>query len=160
MNKTFEIIKEIGAISKSSDSRRELNLVSWNGCEAVLDIRSWSSDRSSYSRGIGFDDESARKLMTILTEYFEEGYHLPSSSDGDAPALIFSHLGTIYEDGYWSREVNIVSWYGNAPKLDIRRWSNDRMRCTKGATFYEAEAKTLLKLLSSYFAEKERRCAS
>lgn len=44
----------------------------------------------------------------------------------------------------WTKELNIVSWAGNAPKFDIREWSPDHTKMSKGVTLSGAEAETLL----------------
>lgn len=36
-------------------------------------------------------------------------------------------------------ELNLVSWYGKEPKLDIRGWSDDHGKMTKGICLTEEE---------------------
>ena len=61
---------------------------------------------------------------------------------------IKEHIGVLrkHETG-WTREVNIVSWNGGEPKLDIREWSPDHERMSRGLTFTEEETAVLTKLL-------------
>ena len=47
----------------------------------------------------------------------------------------------------WERQLNLVSWNGNAPKYDIRDWSPDGTRMGKGISLSEAELKTLKDIL-------------
>lgn len=47
----------------------------------------------------------------------------------------------------WTKELNRVSWNGNAPKFDIREWSPDHGRMRRGVTFTEEEALELRDLL-------------
>ncbi len=47
----------------------------------------------------------------------------------------------------WRKELNRVSWNGNAPKFDIREWSPDHGRMRRGVTFTEEEALELRDLL-------------
>ena len=47
----------------------------------------------------------------------------------------------------WERQLNMVSWNGAEPKLDIHDWSPDHDRCTSRGTFTKDEARTLIKLL-------------
>lgn len=65
---------------------------------------------------------------------------------------IVKHIGdlTIYQTG-WVKEVNIVSWNNAAPKIDIREWSPDHERMSKGITLFEDEAKKLAKSLNEHF---------
>jgi len=48
----FEIVKKIGVLSKSSkDWAKELNLIRWNEREPKYDIREWSPNGETMSRG-------------------------------------------------------------------------------------------------------------
>jgi len=42
-------------------------------------------------------------------------------------------------------EVNLISWYGNEPKIDIRRWTEDHSKMTKGITLTEEEFEQIIK---------------
>jgi hypothetical protein len=50
----------------------------------------------------------------------------------------------------WRREVNIVAWNGREAKLDIRDWSEDHSRMSKGITLTREEAGALAGLLGAY----------
>ena len=55
---------------------------------------------------------------------------------------ITRHIGVISESSRgWKLELNMVSWNGAEPKLDIHDWFNNR------GTFALEEARTLIKLL-------------
>ena len=54
-------------------------------------------------------------------------------------------------DSDWTKEANIVSWNGGAPKLDIREWAPDHDRMSKGITLYEDEAERLAKALGKRY---------
>ena len=71
---------------------------------------------------------------------------------------IVKHIGdlTVYQTG-WTKELNIVSWNGGTPKFDIREWSPDHERMSKGITLYEEEAAKLSEVLADYFATEERK---
>lgn len=43
----------------------------------------------------------------------------------------------------YHKELNIVSWYGNPDKLDIRGWSDDHTKMTKGISLTEDEFKKI-----------------
>ena len=47
----------------------------------------------------------------------------------------------------WERQLNLVSWNGNAPKYDIRDWSPDGTRMGKGISLSGEELKTLKGIL-------------
>lgn len=48
----------------------------------------------------------------------------------------------------WTKEINMVSWNNYPPKYDIREWSPDHMRMSKGLTFNREEIKKLRDLLN------------
>ena len=46
---------------------------------------------------------------------------------------ITEHLGVISETARgWTREVNMISWNGREPKIDVRDWSPDHTKMSKG----------------------------
>ena len=47
----------------------------------------------------------------------------------------------------WERQLNMISWNGNDPKYDIRDWSPDGTRMSKGISLSEEELKTLKGIL-------------
>ena len=51
------------------------------------------------------------------------------------------------ENGGWTKELNLVSWNGNAPKYDIRSWSADHSKMGKGVTLTEEELVQLASVL-------------
>ncbi len=63
---------------------------------------------------------------------------------------ITQHLGNLSapsEKG-WTKELNLVSWNGGAPKYDIRDWSEDHTKMGKGVTLTAEQAKKLGELLT------------
>ena len=50
----------------------------------------------------------------------------------------------------WTTQLNLVSWNGNEPKLDIRPWNEDRSRMGKGISLSKEDATELANLLNSY----------
>ena len=69
---------------------------------------------------------------------------------------IVKHFGVISsEKGGWKKELNLVSWNGRAPKLDIRDWAPGHEKMGKGVTLTEGEAAQLAELLVSALAKPE-----
>ena len=52
----------------------------------------------------------------------------------------------------WTKELNLISWNGAAPKYDIRDWSPDHEKMGKGITLSREEAEALYKLLAEALA--------
>jgi len=68
---------------------------------------------------------------------------------------IVKHFGVISaEKSGWQKELNLVSWNGRAPKLDIRDWSPDHQKMGKGITLTEGEAAALAELLVPALAKQ------
>ena len=69
---------------------------------------------------------------------------------------IVKHFGVISEEkGGWKKELNLVSWNGRAPKLDVRDWAPGREKMGKGVTLTEGEAAQLAELLVFALAKPE-----
>ncbi|WP_319200082.1 PC4/YdbC family ssDNA-binding protein [uncultured Ilyobacter sp.] len=62
---------------------------------------------------------------------------------------IIETLGVIGEGAKgWNKEVNLISWNGRAPKIDIRDWDENHEKMGKGITLSKEEAAKLLEILS------------
>ena len=72
---SYKVTEEIGVIGNPTPSgwSTQLNLVSWNGKESKLDIRSWNEDRSRMGKGISLSMEEATQLATFLNYYLQFG---------------------------------------------------------------------------------------
>ena len=69
---------------------------------------------------------------------------------------IVKHFGVISsEKSGWKKELNLVSWNGRTPKLDIRDWSPEHEKMGKGVTLTEGEAAQLAELLVLAMAKPE-----
>ena len=55
----------------------------------------------------------------------------------------------------WSTRLNLISWNGGSPKLDIRSWNEDMSRMGRGVSFSKEVAKDLAILLNSYLGMDE-----
>ena len=61
---------------------------------------------------------------------------------------IVRHIGNLSESSRgWTKELNIISWNGGVPKLDIRDWAPEHEKMGKGITLSEEEAEKLASLL-------------
>lgn len=70
---------------------------------------------------------------------------------------IVKHIGKLGEASSrgWQKEVNLISWNGSRPKIDIRDWSENHDKMGKGITLTREEALQLLELLQK---EGDCRC--
>lgn len=70
-NVNFEISKQIGIIGEGRGGwKKEVNLVSWNGKEPKIDIRDWSPEHDTMSKGITLTEDEARALVAALMEEY------------------------------------------------------------------------------------------
>ncbi|WP_286962002.1 MULTISPECIES: YdbC family protein [unclassified Lactococcus] len=73
MNIDFEIVEHIGIITPASRFHpwnKEINVVSWNGGEAKIDIREWDSNHTRMKKGLTLKKEEFFNLLEIGGEYF------------------------------------------------------------------------------------------
>lgn len=59
------------------------------------------------------------------------------------------------EKGY-TKELNLVSWNGATPKVDIREWHPDHERCGKGITLLESEGRNLMDALVKFYEVRDK----
>lgn len=72
------------------------------------------------------------------------------TNDKNITFEIIRHIGVVSESPTgWLKEVNLISWGGGTPKYDIRDWSPDHERMSKGITLTENEARKIAELISS-----------
>lgn len=71
---------------------------------------------------------------------------------------ILRHMGVVgkYQTG-WSKEINIVSWRGGSPKLDIRDWDPKHERMSRGVTMHKDEVLTTMKILMDNYGDDFKR---
>lgn len=63
---------------------------------------------------------------------------------------IVEELGVLSESAKgWTKELNLISWNGGAPKYDIRDWAPEHEKMGKGVVLSEEEVKKLAELLSA-----------
>lgn len=63
---------------------------------------------------------------------------------------IIQELGVLSESVKgWTKELNLISWNGGAPKYDVRDWAPEHEKMGKGVTLSEEEAKKLVELLAA-----------
>ena len=63
---------------------------------------------------------------------------------------ITQELGVLSESKKgWTREINLVSWNGAAPKFDIRDWGPNREKMGKGIALSAEEVSKLKEILDN-----------
>ena len=71
---TFEIMEHIGVIdtypNRDQAWTKEVNIVSWNGADAKLDIRNWHPGRARSGKGITLNQDETLALYEALNSIF------------------------------------------------------------------------------------------
>lgn len=64
---------------------------------------------------------------------------------------IVEHIGVLNrKPNGWKKEANIVSWNCGEPKVDIREWSEDHRKMSRGVTLTDDEAVALLNAMMKW----------
>ena len=72
---------------------------------------------------------------------------MSNEREGDVTFEIVERIGILGSfDTGWTKELNLVAWNGGAPRYDIREWSPDLSRMSRGITFEEKEMRQILGL--------------
>lgn len=68
----YKIVKELSILSEGKGNKKELNIVSWNGGDSKIDIRTWKYDsegnRVSPLKGITLSYDEGQLLVDKLTD--------------------------------------------------------------------------------------------
>ena len=65
----YEILDNIGVFFNSKNGwTKEINIISWNGADGKVDIRSWSPDHSRMGKGISLTVEEFKALKELMNE--------------------------------------------------------------------------------------------
>lgn len=67
----YEIVEPIAVLGKANDRTIEVNMVSWNGRPAKVDIRRWSEDHIFMGKGIALTEDEAKALYEALKGRYE-----------------------------------------------------------------------------------------
>ena len=69
---------------------------------------------------------------------------------------IIEHIGILSQSGNgWTREVNIVSWNGGQPKIDIREWNPGHEMMSRGITLRPEEGEKLVDALGKALLKRK-----
>ena len=88
------------------------------------------------------NENETMQVMETTAEYL--------SARDEVTFRILEHIGTLRTSATgWSREMNIVAWNGGKPKFDIRDWSEDHTKMSKGITMTDNEMKRIYEWISA-----------
>lgn len=58
---------------------------------------------------------------------------------------------SVNDESGWTKELNVVSFNGRPAKFDVREWSPDHKKMSKGMTFTEEEMETIAALVADRY---------
>lgn len=61
---------------------------------------------------------------------------------------IIRHLAVLSQRGNWNLELNLISWGGRPATYDLRKWSPDHSKMSKGISLTKSEIDALAEYLS------------
>lgn len=63
----FDIIEKLGTIGEGSKGwSKEVNIISWNGRKAKIDIRDWDENNEKMGKGLTLTKEELKTLKGLL----------------------------------------------------------------------------------------------
>lgn len=66
---TFEIIKNLILLEEYKNGwTKEINLVSWNDKDPVIDIRTWGKNKEVIGKGISINDKEFKDIVNYISE--------------------------------------------------------------------------------------------
>ena len=73
----------------------------------------------------------------------------------DVKFEIKEEIGVLSEGSKgWKKELNLISWNGAVPKYDLRDWSPEHEKMSKGVTLSSNEVQELYRILSKIMNEQ------
>lgn len=65
---SYKIMAHVGVLEKNASGwTKEVNVVSWNGGQAKLDIRDWDPEHEKMSRGITLTADETQRLISSVS---------------------------------------------------------------------------------------------
>ena len=88
------------------------------------------------------------KLPIATTEKTRNEKPQEEKKKEDDKYEIIDTLGVLSESpAGWTKEVNLVRWYGKPAKIDIRDWSPSRQKIGRGITLTDEEVQEFIRIL-------------
>lgn len=158
-NSRTEIDYQIKTIYGSLSERKMapiFSLVNWNGYDR-FDLRPWRGNMSSPGKGVTFTKEEIDRLQTRLRSF---NFEVPDSrakprsvfQTPKATAKLYDSICVVSENEgkgqLWKKEVQWIDW-GHGIKVDIRKWSEDYQKCSRGLTMTAREFESFYKMICS-----------
>ena len=132
------------------------SLINWNGYDRY-DLRTWRNNMSLPGKGITFTDEELENLSEALVRF---DFASPGISEhpkyiyhgSKVTANIYDTICIMSEQTIkgitWKKAVTWVDW-NHGIKVDLRKWTADYEKCSKGICISVEELKNLYSIIRS-----------
>ena len=142
----FKVVKELGQLG-SKKKPPFFKLVSWNGRGAKFDVRKWGEDGTPF-KGISFNVENGPKLLELINEALEDekSDDVEEVYEMSGKEVLIHRIYGCFEEGKFDKQLTYINW-GTKPKYDLRGWTEEYDKCSKGITLDDEELKDLKDLL-------------
>ena len=150
----FVVKKTFGALSDRKMAP-VFSLVNWNGYDRY-DLRTWRDNMSLPGKGLTFTDEELENLSAALEKF---NYNPPNNEQpkfiykgSKVTAKIYGTICVMSEQSIkgtlWKKLATWIDWnYGI--KVDLRKWTNNYERCSKGLCISAEELKNFYQIIRS-----------
>ena len=164
----FDILQHIGVCTddrrfknRPKDYNLELNIVSWNGKGPQYDLREWSLDHQRCFQGLSLTREEMDRMLQGYLRFERIDYGFEEICDDSA--ILIDKNGLLIriakliavlapsENGY-TKMLTITSWNRNRLKYDIRSWSADYSRMTKGMSLNDVEMRNFMSVYKTWIS--------
>jgi len=132
------------------------SLINWNGYDRY-DLRSWRENMSLPGKGITFTNEELENMCAALMNF----NFTPPNKDEQPKytyqgskmiAKIYDTICVMSEQTVkgipWKKAATWVDW-NHGIKVDLRKWTNDYQKCSKGLCISVEELKNLFDIIRS-----------
>lgn len=65
---THEVTRSLAVLSVSGTYEKQVNLISWNGADPVIDIRTWDTETGHAYKGVTIREDEVPALIDALMQ--------------------------------------------------------------------------------------------
>lgn len=146
----FLVLDDFGSLSKKAFSPK-FKYISWRGNKR-FDLRMWKNEDTFPCKGVTFTNDE------LLLAYSNTNVNLNDFSNEDFETIIIKKrkvklyktlvtLSVIDESNItWYKEINVIDW-GYGLKIDIRKWSLNHTKCSRGIAIDNSELQAFRKII-------------
>ena len=135
----FKVLKTFGALARKNSSP-VFALIDWGG-NIKYDLRRWDEKMSLPQKGMTFSKDELQLLLNKVHDINIDDFGKKVSAKyvfKNQEAIIYERICVLSSRAEWNKEINVVDW-GKGTRVDIRKWTKDYCKCSKGITLSSNE---------------------